>query len=81
MAERHGKREVVHTYEITEQLAVRLTEITRRAHCPVCPSCGEGDYWHVTWPTSVLLSRHVATPARARTWLTNACSSSVGGRD
>jgi predicted nicotinamide N-methyase len=67
MAERHGKREVVHTYEITEQLAVRLTEITRRAHCPVCPSCGEGDYWHVTWPTSVLLSRHVAAPARART--------------
>ncbi len=67
MAEMHGKREVVRTYEITDQLSVRLTEITRRAQFPACPSCGEGDCWHVTWPTSVLLSRHVAAPCRART--------------
>ena len=67
MAARRGKREVVRTYEITDQLSVHLTEMTRRAHCPACPSCGEGDYWYVTWPTSVLLARHVAAPSRART--------------
>ncbi len=68
MARIPRKREVVRTYAITDQLSVRLTEITRRAQFPTCPSCGEGDYWHVTWPTSVLLSRHVTAPSCARTW-------------
>src|SRR5258708_8615433 len=67
MAEIHGKREVGRTYEITQQLSVRLTEMTRRTQFPACSSCGEGDYWHVTWPTSVLLSRHMAAPSCART--------------
>jgi hypothetical protein len=65
MARIPRKREVVRTDAITDQLSVRLTEITRRAQFPTCPSCGEGDYWHVTWPTSVLLSRYVAAPSRA----------------
>lgn len=67
MAQRHSETEVVCTYEITPQLSVRLREIPRRRQFPRCSSCGDGNYWHVTWPTAVLLARYLATPARQRT--------------
>lgn len=67
MAQRHTETEVVRTYEIAAQLSIRLVEIPRRSQFPRCLSCGEGNYWHVTWPTAVLLARCLATPARQRT--------------
>jgi len=59
--------EVVRTYQLTEQLSVDLTEIPRRGQFPTCAFCGDGNYWHVTWPTSVALARYLAAPARTRT--------------
>jgi predicted nicotinamide N-methyase len=59
--------EVIRTYTITEQLSVRLTEIPRRRQFPTCACCGDGNYWHVTWPTGVLLAQYLAAPARQRT--------------
>jgi predicted nicotinamide N-methyase len=59
--------EVVRTYTITGQLSVRLTEIPRRVQFPTCACCGDGNYWHVTWPTGVVLARYLAAPARQRT--------------
>jgi predicted nicotinamide N-methyase len=66
MALRDTETEVVRTYEIPPQLSVRLVEIPRRSHFPRCSSCGDGNYWHVTWPTAVLLAHYLATPARRR---------------
>ena len=59
--------EVVRTYQITDQLSVDLTEIPRRVQFPTCPFCGDGNYWHVTWPTGVALARYLAAPARKHT--------------
>jgi predicted nicotinamide N-methyase len=59
--------EVVRTYTITDQLSVRLREIPRRGQFPTCAVCGDGNYWHVTWPTAVVLARYLAAPARRRT--------------
>ena len=62
-----GNTEVVRTYAITARLSVRLTEIPRRRQFPTCACCGDGNYWHVTWPTGVLLARYLAEPACQRT--------------
>jgi predicted nicotinamide N-methyase len=59
--------EVDRTYAITARLSVCLTEIPRRRQFPTCACCGDGNYWHVTWPTGVLLARYLAAPARQRT--------------
>jgi predicted nicotinamide N-methyase len=67
MAQRHTESEVVHTYEITPQLFVRLVEIPRRSQFPRCSFCKNGNYWNVTWPTAVLLARYLAALARQRT--------------
>lgn len=58
---------VIRTYQITDQLSVELTEMSRRAQFPICPCCGDGNYWHVTWPTGVALARYLAAPTRQRT--------------
>src|SRR5262245_3847453 len=63
----HTNTEVVRTYQITNQLSINLTEIPRRVQFPTCAVCGDGNYWHVTWPTGVALARYLATPARQRT--------------
>jgi len=67
MTRRRNETKVERTYQITAQLAVTLTEIPRRVEFPTCPYCGDGDYWHVTWPTSVALARYLAAPARRDT--------------
>jgi predicted nicotinamide N-methyase len=67
MAYRHTETEVIRTYEITPQLSVRLTELPRRSQFPRCSFCGTGNYWHVTWPTAVVLARYLAAPLRRRT--------------
>lgn len=67
MAQRHTETEVVRTYEITPQLSVRLVEVPRRSQFPRCAFCGTGNYWHVTWPTAVVLARYLAAPLRQRT--------------
>ena len=67
MAQRHTKTEVVRTYEITTRLSVRLIELPRRSQFPRCSFCGTGNYWHVTWPTAVVLARYLAAPLRQRT--------------
>lgn len=67
MTRTRNDTEVVRTYQITEQLSVDLTEIPRRVQFPTCPYCGDGNYWHVTWPTGVALARYLAAPTRQRT--------------
>ena len=67
MTRLHNETEVIRTYQITEQLAVDLREIPRRGQFPTCPCCGDGNYWHVTWPTSVALARYLAAPAHKHT--------------
>lgn len=59
--------EVVRTYQITDQLSVDLAEIPRRTQFPTCSFCKDGNYWHVTWPTGVVLARYLAAPTRQRT--------------
>jgi len=67
MTRRQKNTEVIRTYDITAHLTLRVAERSRRLPVPPCGSCGDGNYWHVTWPTAVVLARYLAAPARQRT--------------
>lgn len=61
--------EIAVSYQITKQLAVNLIELRNvPPDFSRCPYCGVNDFWHLVWPASVALSRHLAKAFPVRQW-------------
>ena len=48
------------TYEVTNELSVKLVDLPKLKNSLKCTYCGNADYWDKTWPSAWILSKYLA---------------------
>lgn len=54
------KEQFITTYEVMNNLSIKLMEMPKLKKSPKCTYCGKGDFWNETWPSALVLSKYIA---------------------